>query len=110
MTYALLITIAAALALVALVGGGALLARRAAGTASRGEAPFGSWRWYPSPLGLALLVLLPLAGLLLWRAFPVFLFLPVVLPFFWRWRGRAFGRGSRGHERHDGRGGRPDEE
>jgi hypothetical protein len=80
MVYALVITVAAALVLFALIGGGALLARRAPGTDLLG------WRWYPNRLGFLLLLLLPAAGLLLWRAFPVFLFLPVIIPFVWRWR------------------------
>ncbi len=86
MVYALAITVAAGLVLLALIGGVALLARRAAGAAAEGRAPFGRWRWYPSPL--ALLLLIPLAGLLLWRFFPVLIFVPFILPFFWRRRGR----------------------
>ena len=76
MVYALIITIAAGVLLFLLIGGGAVLARRAAD---------GQWpslrrsRWYPSPLGLLLLV--PIAGLLLWRVFPVLFILPIILPF-----------------------------
>ncbi len=84
MVYALSITVVAGLLLLALIGGAAVLARRAAGAAAEGRAPFGRWRWYPSPL--ALLLLIPLAGLLLWRFFPALLFLPFILPFFWRGR------------------------
>jgi hypothetical protein len=97
MTYALIITIAAAVALLALAGGGTLLARRALGVASRGEVSLGRWRWYPSQWGWLLFLLLPVAAIVLWRFFPVFLFLPIIVPFFWRWsaRGRAFGFGRR---------------
>ena len=91
--YALIITIAAAALLLGLAGGGALLARRAFDTASRGEVSVGRWRWYPSQWGWLLVLLLPVAALVLWRVFPAFLFLPLVVPFFWRWsgRGRRFG-------------------
>jgi hypothetical protein len=81
--YALVITIAVGILLLLLLGGGALFAQRAAG----GEVTLpalGRWRWHPSPLGL--LVLLPLAAIVLWRFFPAFLFIPFVLPFFWRGR------------------------
>ncbi len=33
-----------------------------------------------------LVLLLPLAAIVLWRVFPVVLFIPMVVPFFWRWR------------------------
>ena len=86
MIYALTITVAAGLLLLALIGFAVALVRRVAGV---GDWPWrGRWRWYPTPLGL--LVLLPLAGLLLWRLFPELLFLPIILPFFWR--GRFFRR------------------
>lgn len=88
MIYALVVTIAAGLLLLALLGGAVLLARRAAG-ATDGWPSFGRWRWYPSALGLALLLLA--GGLLLWRLFPALLFIPIILPFFlrgrFRWRG-----------------------
>jgi hypothetical protein len=87
MLYALTITIAAGLLLIGLLVGITLLARRAAANAERGLGPFAGWRWQPSGLGWLLLVLLPVAGVLLWRVFPVFLFLPLFLPFVWRWRG-----------------------
>lgn len=97
MTYALIITVAVGLLLLLLLGSGGFLARRVMEAAERGEAPFGRWRWYPSPLGLLLLLLLPLAALLLWRIFPAFLFIPIIIPFFWRWRrlGRPFFFGQR---------------
>lgn len=85
MVYALVITIAAGVLLLFLIGGAVLFARRAA----TGNWPsIGRWRWYPSPLGL--LLLLPLAGLLLWRIFPALLLLPVIFPFFLR--GRRWGQ------------------
>jgi hypothetical protein len=87
MLYALTITIAAGLLLIGLLVGVALLARRAAGNVERGLGPFAGWHWQPSALGWLLVLLLPAAGLLLWRIFPVFLFLPLFLPFVWRWRG-----------------------
>ena len=86
MLYAITITIAAGLLLLALLGGVALLARRVAEAGERGVGPFAGWRWHPSGLGWLLLIALPLAGLLLWRVFPVFVFLPMFLPFVWRWR------------------------
>ncbi len=81
--YALAITIAAGLALLLLIAGAYWLARRAA---VGGGLSIGEWRWYPSPL--ALLILLPVAGFVLWRFFPALLFIPMILPFFWRRRGR----------------------
>ena len=93
MIYALAITIAAGLLLLALLGGAALLARRAAGAAD-GWPSLGSWRWYPSALGFSVLLLV--TGLLLSRLFPAFLFLPIMIPFFWwrrRWGGPGGGRG-----------------
>ena len=84
MIYALTVTIAAGLLLLALFAIGIALARRAAG----GDWPsIGRWRWYPTPLGL--LILLPVTGLLLWRLFPLLLFIPIVLPFLLR--GGRFG-------------------
>jgi len=81
----LTITIAAGLALLALFGGGLLFVRRVALEGAPGLSLRG-WRWYPSPLAW---ILLPLAGLLLWRLFPAFLFLPFLLPMFLL-RGRRF--------------------
>jgi len=85
MIYALTTTIAVGVLLLLLLAGAVLLARRAAG---EGWPSIGRWRWYPSPLGL--LLLLPIAALLLWRFFPAFLFIPLILPFFLR--GRRVGR------------------
>lgn len=85
MIYALTITIAAGLLLLGLLAGVVLLARRVAGPG--GLRNLASWRWYPSPLGL--LLVLPLAALVLWRLFPAVLLIPVVLPFFWRGRRTA---------------------
>ena len=105
MVYALTITIAAGVLLLLLLGGGAVLARRAAGSEANLPA-IGRLRWYPSPLGLVLL--LPLAALLLWRFFPAFLFIPLIFPFFWRgrrrgtpffvWRSRRRTSSSNGHK------------
>lgn len=58
--------------------------RRLFAAAGEGRAPFGRWRWSPSPLAL---LLLPLLGLLLWRIMPELLFIPIILPIFW-WRRR----------------------
>jgi hypothetical protein len=82
MAYPLTITILAGLLLLALLATAVLLARRAAEAGGWGNVR--GWRWYPSPLGL--LILLPLAALLVWRLFPAVLLIPVVLPFFWRGR------------------------
>ena len=80
--YALVITIAAGVLLLALLGGAVVLARSIA--EGGGLPPIRGWRWFPSPLGL--LVLLPVLALLVWRAFPVLLVIPFVLPFFLRGR------------------------
>lgn len=88
MDYALTITLAAVLAFLVLVGLLYLGARRVAGAS---VPSLSGWSWYPSPI--ALLLVLPLAGLLLWRLFPAFLLLPVLLPFFLRLR--LFGRNRR---------------
>jgi hypothetical protein len=82
MVYALMITVLAGLLLLALLAVAVLLARRAAAAGGWGDVA--GWRWYPSPLGL--LLVLPLAALLVWRLFPAILLIPVVLPFFWRGR------------------------
>lgn len=91
MPYAFIITIAAGLALLMLLLGALVVGRR--GVTVRG------WSWYPSPL--ALLLLLPLAGLLLWRFLPIFLLIPIIVPFIFR-RGRRLrppfiGNGADGH-------------
>ena len=86
MLYALTLTIAAGLLLIGLLVGVTLLARRAAANAERGLGPFAGWHWQPSALGWLFVLVLPVAGILLWRVFPVFLFLPMFLPFLWRWR------------------------
>jgi hypothetical protein len=96
MVYALVISIAAGVALLALI---ALVAL----TLQRGRLPsLGGWRWYPSPLGL--LLLLPVLGLLVWRAFPALLVLPFVLPFFRRrrWFARPRARSRSGDDAIDG--------
>ena len=85
MVYALALTIGAALLLLVLAGIAVSVARQAS---AGGGWRIGSWRWFPSPL--AVLLLLPLLGLVLWRFFPALLFIPFVLPFFWR-RGRRTG-------------------
>ncbi len=86
MVYALIITIAAGVLLLLLFGGGAILARRAAD----GEWPsLRRSRWTPSPLGMLLLI--PVAGLLLFRFLPVLLVLPVILSLFRRGGVRGIG-------------------
>lgn len=77
MLYALTITIAAGLALLAIFAGAALLARRLASEGGL-SLPSRGWRWYPSAIGL---LLLPIAALVLWRFFPVLLLLPIIIPF-----------------------------
>ena len=83
MVYALAISIGVALLLIALSGVAVSVARQAS---AGGGLRIGSWRWFPSPF--AVLLLIPLLGLILWRFFPALLFIPFVLPFFWR-RGLA---------------------
>ena len=93
MIYALTITVAAGVLLLGLLAVAALFARRAAGSGVEWPS-LGGWRWYPSALGLSVLLLL--AGLLLSRLFPAFLLLPIVIPFFWwrrRWGGPRDRRG-----------------
>ena len=83
--YALVVTIAAGVLLLALLGGAVVLAR---GVAAGGGLPsIRGWRWFPSPL--ALLIVVPVVALLAWRALPVLLVLPFVLPFFLRGRRRG---------------------
>lgn len=82
MLYSLVITIAAAIVLVAVIAGVALLARRLSG--GEGLAVFRGWRWYPSPLGL--LILLPIVAFLLIRAAPLLLLIPLAIPLLWRSR------------------------
>jgi hypothetical protein len=79
-TYALVIVLAA-VALSVLVA----IAMRI----SRGGVPLaGGWRWHPSLLGIAVVLLL--GGLLLWRFVPELLFIPIIIPIFWwgRWSGK----------------------
>jgi len=83
MIYALAITIVAGLFLITLLSGLGLLVQRGSW---RGLA-LGSWRWRPNAIGFAVLALV--AGLLLWRVFPGLLFLPIIIPFLWRGRGRG---------------------
>jgi hypothetical protein len=79
----LTISIAAAIAMFALIAGAYWLATRAAS----GEGfSLGSMRWYPSPL--VLLILAPIALLVMWRFSLGFLIIPIILPFVWR---RGFG-------------------
>ena len=82
MLIALTITIAAAVAMLALLAGGALLARRAAAGEGAGAA-FGSWRFYPSPWVLFLLPLV--AVFFLSRFLPGFILIPLfIVPFLLR--------------------------
>lgn len=85
----LAITIAAAVLLLVLFGGGLFLARRFALEGVSGLSLRG-WRWYPSPI--AVLVLAGIVALFAVRFFPAFIFIPFVLPFLFR-RGRGgFGK------------------
>lgn len=85
MVYALVVTIAAAILIFAALLGGTLLARRAAGAGNLRLPSIGRWRWYPSPLGL--LLLLPMLGLLVLRVVPGLFLLPFLLRFMSRGRG-----------------------
>ena len=84
MVYALVITIAAAVLIFAVLSGAVMLARRAAGAGGVRLPSLGRWRWYPSPLGL--LLLLPMLGLLLFRVVPGLFLLPLLLRFISRGR------------------------
>lgn len=81
MIYALVITILAGLVLLAVPTVLALAGRRA----TRGEFSLSGWRWRPNALGLTLLAIV--AVVVLGRIFPVVFFLPMLIPFFWRFRG-----------------------
>jgi hypothetical protein len=48
---------------------------------------FRGWQWHPNMVGLTVVVLA--GALILWRFFPEFLFIPIILPFFWFGRGRS---------------------
>lgn len=103
MLIALTITIAAAVAMLALIAGGALLARRAVAGEGAGMA-LGGWRFYPSPW---LLFLLPLVAVFfLSRFLPGFIFIPLFIVPFLLGRGRGFGGlfSSRRRPKDDGHG------
>lgn len=98
MIYALTITILAGVALLALFVGVALLARKVA--QGEGLSALRGWRWYPSPL--ALLVLIPIAAFVLFRAVPFLLVIPLIIPFYWRsrrMRGRVSSMWNMGRKR-----------
>lgn len=85
MVYALAITIAAALVILAAIAVVAYLARRSAR-----QGGLGGWRFYPSPW---LLLVLPLViAAVIWRFVPGLLILPFVFPFALRGRGLWFMR------------------
>jgi hypothetical protein len=84
--YALAIAIVAGLALLAVPTGLFLAGRRAFG-ADKGTRSRLGWSWRPNALGFSLLAIV--ATLVLSRAFPEILFLPLVIPLFWRFRGRG---------------------
>jgi hypothetical protein len=100
MAYALIVTIITGLSLLALLAGLYVFSRRG----QAGGVSFGAWRWHPSSLGLTIALIV--AGVVLWRFFPGFLFIPLIFPFFWRfgrgrlnrheWRGRSNGRSGNG--------------
>jgi hypothetical protein len=77
--YPLLISLAAAIAMLALVVFVFGLGRRIADGGVSGPA---GWRWYPSWAGM--LVLLPIAAFLAWRFSPALLFIPIIFPLFRR--------------------------
>jgi len=79
---ALIVGLTMLCALLALLGA---VVFRGSGVSVRG------WRWHPSMLGITVLVLA--GALIFWRFFPELLFLPIILPFFWRFRMGGRGRG-----------------
>ncbi len=81
MVYALIITTVAALVLLAIPTVLVLAGRRA----TEGNFSISGWSWRPNALGLTLLAIV--AVVLLGRFFPVVFFLPMLIPFFWRFRG-----------------------
>lgn len=81
MIYALVITIVAALVLLAIPTVLALAGRRA----TEGNFSISGWSWRPNALGFTLIAIV--LSVALWRFFPVFLFLPMLIPFVWRFRG-----------------------
>ena len=82
MIYSLGITIIAGIIILAFFVAVAVLARRVA--QGEGLGPMRGWRWYPSPL--AMFVLLPIFAILLVRAAPLLLALPLIIPVIWRSR------------------------
>jgi hypothetical protein len=83
---ALAVTIAAALAMLAVIFGAYWLASR---FAREGGVEIGAVRWFPSPFAFVLVLLIPVAALLLWRFSFAFILIPILLPFLWRRGGFA---------------------
>jgi hypothetical protein len=83
--YAVVIAIAAGLALLAIPAGLFMLGRKAA----QGALSLRNWSWRPNGLGFAVLAIL--GAVVLWRIFPEVLFVPFIIPFFMRFRGRRSG-------------------
>ncbi len=82
MIYSQGITIVAGIIILAFFAAVALLARKVARGEGLGE--LRGWRWYPSPL--AMFVIIPLMVVLLVRAAPLLLALPLLIPVIWRTR------------------------
>jgi hypothetical protein len=87
MVYALTIAVVAGLAMLALPLAGYALAQRAKGE----RVSFSGWSFRPNALALTIIAVLVAAAL--WRFFPGFLFLPFLIPFFWRFRRGGGGGG-----------------
>ena len=85
MVYSLTITIIAGVLILSFFVALALLSRQVA--IGEGMGPVRGWRWYPSPL--ALMVMLPILAFVLYRAAPLVVALPLVIPFIWRSRSLA---------------------
>jgi hypothetical protein len=94
MVYALILAVGAALLLLALPLAGYALSQRAKG----GTISLSGWNFRPNALGLTIIAIVVTA--VAWRFFPGFLFLPFLIPFFWRFRwGGGGGGGGGGGER-----------
>jgi hypothetical protein len=87
MVYALVITVAAGLLLLALPAGLFWFGRRA----TQGNLSFRGWRWHPNRIGFSVLAIV--AAVVFARFFPGILFLLFVIPVLWRFRGRRSGGG-----------------
>lgn len=84
MIYALAITVIAGLVLLAIPSGLYMAGRRVFGDSKTSLSRPG-WSFRPNALGFTLIAIV--LSFALWRIFPGFLLLPMLIPFVWRFRG-----------------------